>query len=1068
MSDLPQEERVAGLRGIGGRWFERVARLVEPRLAYALIVILLLGLGALALRYHSAVKAELTDSVMARRAALAQLAAATLSERLDRMVDLGVSLATRVRFAELVAAGQWQAAAEILRKVPGEFRFVDRIFVADIHGTLMADVPEVQSVRGTNFAHRDWYQGVAREWKPYVSAVYRRSAEPQLNLIAVAAPIHERSTGRVAGILVAQLSLEAFFDWAKAIGLEQGARLFAVDAQGKAGYATGVSAQAPIADLSASPAVLRLREGRSGTEVAVPAGSGEARLYAFVPARHGWGIATEEPASAAFAARDLQLRFLEIAYALGALLLLTAAWLGMRNVKALRRTQRILASHAERLRILREVDRALLAQEAPEAIAAAVIQPLRELLGVPRAIVNRFDAAAGEVEWMAAAGRRRTRVGPGVRYPMRLMGDVEALRRGEPQRIDVHALPRGPEADALLASGVHAYMAVPMIAGGELIGAISFGGESAVFPPEQIAIAQEAATQLAIAIAQTRLHERVRRHAGELEQRVAERTSALDSAKRELEDLYNQAPCGYHSVDAEGRIVRMNDTWLSWLRYTREEVVGKMHHPDLMTPASAEKFWKQAFPLFRRQGWLKDTEFEYRRKDGSRFPAVLNATSIHDEAGCYVMSRSTVFDVSDRKRAEQSIRESEQELRMLHDATLEISKAPGSSEALGILLRKVCEYSGWSCAQSWLPDESRDRLELGPAWHSRIAGLEGFRKANERVAFAPPHGALERVWRERKPDWVWDLQPAAQAVRRPLMIEAGLRSWTGFPVLAGDEVIAVIEFFDKELRSRDERVLRLIAILATQIGPVIQRKRAGERIDALNASLKRYTAELESTNKELEGFSYSVSHDLRAPLRAVDGYARMLEEDHAGRLDAEGRRLLGVVRSSSRQMGQLIDDLLAFSRLGRQEPAKRRIDMASLVREVLGELARDAAAVIEVSALPSAQADRALLRQVWVNLIGNALKYSARRDPPRVEIAGREEAGEALYWVRDNGVGFDMRYAGKLFGVFQRLHAADEFPGTGVGLAIVQRVIARHGGRVWAQAKEGEGACFYFSLPRMG
>ena len=406
------------------------------------------------------------------------------------------------------------------------------------------------------------------------------------------------------------------------------------------------------------------------------------------------------------------------------------------------RDQRSLARHSERLRILAAIDQAVIAEQSADAIAAAVIQPLRELLDVPRAIVNRFDLASGTVEWVAAAGRRRTHVGPGVRYSLALMGDVQALRKGEPQLIDVHALPPGTEVEALLASGVRWYMAMPMIAGGELIGALSFGGEGRDFRAEQLNIAREVAAQLAIATAQTRLLERVKAHAAELEAKVHERTA------------------------------------------------------------------------------------------------------------------------------------------------------------------------------------------------------------------------------------------------------------------------------------------------------------------------------------ELESFSYSVSHDLRAPLRAIDGYARMLEEDYAGRLDAEAQRLIGVVRANARRMGQLIDDLLAFSRLGRQQPARARLDMSALACEVGHDLRGNRPATIEVAPLPPAQADAALLRQVWTNLIGNALKYSAKKAEARVDIGAREDAGETVYWVRDNGAGFDMRYAQKLFGVFQRLHRADEFEGTGVGLAIVQRIVARHGGRVWAEGEPGAGACFYFSLPK--
>ncbi len=198
----------------------------------------------------------------------------------------------------------------------------------------------------------------------------------------------------------------------------------------------------------------------------------------------------------------------------------------------------------------------------------------------------------------------------------------------------------------------------------------------------------------------------------------------------------------------------------------------------------------------------------------------------------------------------------------------------------------------------------------------------------------------------------------------------------------------------------------------------------------------------------------------------MDGYARMLEEDYGASLDEEGRRLLSVVRQSSARMGRLIDDLLQFSRLGRQEPAKQPVDMAGLAREVAAELGSASSAAIEIGELPRATADRALMRQVWANLVGNALKYSGKRADPRIEVGGREEGAESLYWVRDNGVGFDMRYADKLFGVFQRMHSQDEFEGTGVGLATVQRIIRRHGGRIWAESKLGQGTTFYFSLPR--
>lgn len=425
------------------------------------------------------------------------------------------------------------------------------------------------------------------------------------------------------------------------------------------------------------------------------------------------------------------------------LLAAIAVWTARKAHAAMKKERR----YSERLKILREVDRGLIRQETPLAIAEAVLKPLRDLLGVPRAIVNLFDLEAGEVEWLAAIGRQQLRAG-GVRYPISLMGDLEALRRGEPQVMDTEALPDSPHKEALLASGVRYYMAVPMISGEDLIGALSFGGDSRAFPPEQVEVAREVATQMAIAVRQARLLEQVQRHSRELEARVKSRT-----------------------------------------------------------------------------------------------------------------------------------------------------------------------------------------------------------------------------------------------------------------------------------------------------------------------------AELELANKELESYSYTVSHDLRAPLRSIDGFARIFEERYGAQVDAEGRRLLGIIRESGRRMGVLIDSLLAFSRLGRVSVAAEPVDMGALAAEAWAELGTNGAPAFSMGELPPARGDRALLKQVWGNLLSNAMKYTAKTPDARVEVSGDRRDGELIYCVADNGVGFDMRYAGKLFGVFQRLHSEDEFPGTGVGLATVQRIISRHGGQVWAESQPGFGARFFFSLP---
>jgi two-component system sensor histidine kinase/response regulator len=240
---------------------------------------------------------------------------------------------------------------------------------------------------------------------------------------------------------------------------------------------------------------------------------------------------------------------------------------------------------------------------------------------------------------------------------------------------------------------------------------------------------------------------------------------------------------------------------------------------------------------------------------------------------------------------------------------------------------------------------------------------------------------------------------------------------------------------------------------------------AKEEIKLLNTELQKNLDQLEAANKELEAFSYSVSHDLKAPLRAVNAYAEILEQDFGHALGEEENRLIGNIKRNGLKMGVLINDLLEFSRLGRRPVSKSHVEMTMLVHRVVADMPRSEATGILLDDMLPAQADSALLGHVWTNLISNAIKYSAKKEDPLIQIGCKKSGGEIIYHVKDNGAGFDMRYAEKLFGVFQRLHSAAEFEGTGIGLAIVQRIITKHGGRVWAEAEEGNGACFYFTLP---
>ena len=276
-----------------------------------------------------------------------------------------------------------------------------------------------------------------------------------------------------------------------------------------------------------------------------------------------------------------------------------------------------------------------------------------------------------------------------------------------------------------------------------------------------------------------------------------------------------------------------------------------------------------------------------------------------------------------------------------------------------------------------------------------------------------------------------------------------------------NNMLARIQGQDETLRAREQHLKREVA----------DRTRAEAEVMSLNTELEhrveQRTRALEAANKELEAFSYSVSHDLRAPLRAITGFSRVLLDDYIGELSPEAAGYLRRVAGGADRMGQLIDDLLEFARLGRASLTRRRMDPTPLARQVVAELTegRTDLPAIALASLPECDADAALLKQVYVNLVSNALKFTRHRHDARIEIGATTAAdGAVVYHVKDNGAGFDMKYASKLFGVFQRLHRAEDYEGTGVGLAIVQRVIARHGGRVWAEAALDQGARFYFTI----
>jgi len=403
-----------------------------------------------------------------------------------------------------------------------------------------------------------------------------------------------------------------------------------------------------------------------------------------------------------------------------------------------------------------------------------------------------------------------------------------------------------------------------------------------------------------------------------------------------------------------------------------------------------------------------------------------------DASGSIIRSVGMVHDITERKRAEEALRKLNAELEeRVAEQTAEIRRTCEAVEAERQRLYNVLEL---------LPAYV---VLLTPDYHVPFAN----RFFRERFGEAQGKRCYEFLFQRTEPCEICETYTVLKT-GKPHHWE-----WTGpdgrnydvhdFPFTDSDGAPFILE----------------MGIDITEI------KSAEAALKEANETLERRVAE---RTAEVEGFSYSVSHDLRAPLRAIDGYSRMILRKHADRFDDDALGKFNVIRDNTRMMGQLIDDLLAFSRLGRAQLSKVMLDIGELIREIWEELKAinpDRRLTLKIAEIPPCRGDRGLIKQVLVNILSNAVKFTRGREEALIEAGGYNKDGEIVYYVRDNGVGFDMQYHDKMFGVFQRLHSADEFEGTGVGLAIVQRIIHRHGGRIWAEGKIDRGACFYFSLP---
>jgi signal transduction histidine kinase len=430
----------------------------------------------------------------------------------------------------------------------------------------------------------------------------------------------------------------------------------------------------------------------------------------------------------------------------------------------------------------------------------------------------------------------------------------------------------------------------------------------------------------------------------------------------------------------------------------------------------------------------------------------------------------TGIDITERRRAEEEIRATNQELIAINDIVVACTTRLELQPLLERVLDEALAIAGLEGGTLCLvqPDQT-----LSLAAHR--ATSEAIRQDLNQNKIQVGQCLCGNSAKEDKPLILWDRQAVLEYASREASRNETILFHAAFPLMTQGRCHGVLCVFTRTERKPAKRRLKLLETVTSQVAMAIHNallyQETVHHAEILEVKVHERTAQLEAANQELEAFSYSVSHDLKAPLRHVTGFVDLIRDRLGPNLDDESRRLLDIIWKAAAKMGQLVEDLLLFSRMGRTAIRPLEIDSNSLVGEILREIKRDnpeRQIKWQVVSLPVVRADLSLLRQVWVNLLENAVKYTRLQEQARIEIGWeRGENEEPIFWVRDNGVGFDMQYADKLYGVFQRLHPDDQFEGTGIGLANVRRIIHRHGGRTWAQATAGHGATFFFSLPKV-
>ena len=546
---------------------------------------------------------------------------------------------------------------------------------------------------------------------------------------------------------------------------------------------------------------------------------------------------------------------------------------------------------------------------------------------------------------------------------------------------------------------------------------------------------------------------------------IASVLAVIGSRREDLriaQQLIEGLPVPVFFKSREGRYLGVNRAWEAFFGVRRDDIIGGNVldlYPE--SPAVAQRHAQMDEDLWAHPG-TQSYEIQLRMADGREPHAIYYKATYEDAEGRVAGLIGTIVDITERKRAEQ--REA-----IEHAVARHMGGEETLDEAIRGIMRVMCERLDWACAARWSLDEAQNRLRCNETWSVDDPLIAEFLATSRRETFVPgTSGMIRRVLATGESVWVVDVTRKPDFLRGPIAARAGLRGAFALPVRMGDRVLGAIEFFSREPRNPDKWLLQITVSIGNLIGQLMARRQAEAAMRRAYEELELKARELTRSNEELQQFAYVASHDLQEPLRMISSYTQLLERRYGETFDGDAKEFMAYIVDGAARMKQLIEDLLAYSRVGTRGRQFQAIDSAASLARALANLrgaVEASGATVTHDKLPEVVADGAQLAQVFQNLIGNAIKFRGE-EPPRIHIGAQTHETVWVFSVKDNGIGLDTQYADRIFMMFQRLHNKAEYPGTGIGLAIVKKIIERHGGRIWVDSEPGKGATFGFTLAR--